>query len=60
MKIRHESDYRRRRASEYPDLQELADALVHEAAGNSAPLKAYTDACQAVKAKFPKPASAKS
>lgn len=59
MKIKHTDDYRRRRAAEYPDLSELADALVHDHAGDGSKLEAYLKACQDVKARFPKPAPIK-
>lgn len=55
MKIVHLDDYGRRRAAEYPPLTDLADALVHRAAGDETKLTAYLQACTAVKAKFPKP-----
>ncbi|WNJ88464.1 hypothetical protein [Bosea sp. 685] len=55
MKIVHRDDYRARRAADYPALTELADALVHQQAGDGAKLRAYLDACRAVKARYPKP-----
>lgn len=55
MKIAHRSSYARRRAAEYPPIEELADALVHQAAGDDTKLTAYLDACKAVKSRFPKP-----
>lgn len=56
-KIKHvgQLDLSGRRAASYPPLTDLADALVHQAAGNDAPLKAYISDCLAVKARFPKP-----
>ena len=39
----------------YPALEVLADALVHQAMGNHAPLDAYVQACIKVKKDFPKP-----
>jgi len=58
MKIRHSTDYKRLRAQAYPPLAELADALVHQAAGNEQPLKDYVARCAAVKQRFPKPVAA--
>ncbi|AOO81660.1 hypothetical protein [Bosea vaviloviae] len=55
MKIVHRDDYRARRAADYPPLTELADALVHQQAGDGSKLCAYLDACRAVKARYPKP-----
>lgn len=60
MKIVHADDYSMRRAAEYPPLSELADAMVHRAAGDDSKLKAYFEACRAVKERFPKPVSSKS
>lgn len=54
MKIEHRSDYRRRRANEYPPLADLADAFVHQANGDDTKLTAYLEACKAVKERFPK------
>ena len=45
-------DYARKRAAEYPDFREYLDGWVK---GDDAQLIAYTDACLAVKAKYPKP-----
>lgn len=59
MKIRHRDDYRLRRAQEYPAITEFADAMVHQAAGDPSKLEAYFAACQAVKDRYPKPASDK-
>ncbi len=56
MKIEHLEDYRQRRRAEYPPLSALADALVHQAAGNPEPMREYLAACQAVKDRYPKPA----
>lgn len=56
MKIAHRSSYARRRAAEYPPIEELADALVHQSTtGDDTKLTAYLDACKAVKSRFPKP-----
>jgi hypothetical protein len=43
------------RVAAYPPVQQLADALVHQANGDPAPLTAYIAACNAVKAQYPKP-----
>lgn len=45
-------EYQRLRAAEYPDFREYLDGWVK---GDDAQLIAYTDACLAVKAKYPKP-----
>lgn len=48
--------YQDKRKAEYPPLTNLADALVHQDMGDGgAALKAYCVACEAVKAKYPKP-----
>jgi hypothetical protein len=47
--------YVEQRAYAYPPLQDLADAIVHQADGNNAPMEAYIAACLAVKQQFPKP-----
>lgn len=57
MKIAHRSSYDRRRAVEYPRIEELADALVHQANGDDTKLTAYLEACKAVKERYPKPPS---
>lgn len=44
-----------KRAFEYPPLQDLADAIVHERNGNPAPMQDYIARCLAVKSKYPKP-----
>jgi hypothetical protein len=49
------NDYRKLRAAHYPALTVLADALVHQAAGNPQPLADYLAKCQAVKDRYPKP-----
>lgn len=58
MKIEHRSDYAQARASAYPPLTELADALVKQARGDEQPLKDYIAKCQAVKDAIPKPIDA--
>lgn len=45
-------DYQRKRAVEYPDFRDYLDGVVK---GNQAQIDAYIAACQAVKAKYPKP-----
>lgn len=47
--------YARQRAPEYPPLSDLADALYWQAQGNGEPMARYVAACEAVKAKYPKP-----
>jgi hypothetical protein len=49
----HTADYAALRRAAYPDLTELADAVVK---GDAEQMQGYIDACQAVKARFPKPA----
>lgn len=44
--------YARSRAAEYPDFKDYLDGVVK---GDAAQIQAYVDACQAVKAKYPKP-----
>jgi hypothetical protein len=43
--------YKYQRAKEYPDFKEYLDGIVK---GDVAQQQAYIDACQAVKAKYPK------
>lgn len=45
-------EYQRLRAPEYPDFKEYLDGVVK---GDQAQIDAYIAACQAVKAKYPKP-----
>ena len=47
--------YQRQRQPEYPPLADLADALYWASTGDSSKLDAYYKACEAVKAKYPKP-----
>ncbi len=44
--------YTEKRAVEYPDFHEYLDGIVK---GDQAQIDAYIAACQAVKAKYPKP-----
>lgn len=44
--------YQRDRAAEYPDFKDYLDGIVK---GDQAQIDAYIAACQAVKAKYPKP-----
>lgn len=44
--------YQRKRAAEYPPMADYLDAVVK---GDQAQIDAYIAACQAVKAKYPKP-----
>lgn len=48
------TDVRVRRNQMYPPLEDLADALVHQAMGNNAPMDAYLEACIKVKQDNPK------
>jgi hypothetical protein len=47
-----DTEYQRLRAVEYPPITDYLDGLVK---GNQDQMKAYIDACLAVKAKYPKP-----
>ncbi len=47
--------YRDQRAVAYPPLGDGLDALVHKENGDVTIWEAYVDACNAVKAQFPKP-----
>jgi len=47
--------YQRNRQPEYPSLATLADALYWSSKGDSTKLDEYYAACEAVKAKYPKP-----
>lgn len=47
--------YQRQRQPEYPPLTDLADALYWASTGDSSKLDVYYEACEAVKAKYPKP-----
>jgi hypothetical protein len=44
-------EYKRNRAKEYPDFRDYLDGIVK---GDTAQVQAYIDACNAVKAKYPK------
>jgi hypothetical protein len=44
-------EYQRQRAAEYPDFRDYLDGVVK---GDQAQIQAYIDACNAVKAKYPK------
>lgn len=46
------TQYRQDRAREYPDFRDYLDGIVK---GDQAQIDAYIAACQAVKAKYPKP-----
>ena len=46
--------YISKRASEYPPLTDLADALYHQSKGDETKLTAYLAKCEAVKQKYPK------
>ena len=43
--------YKAKRAAEYPDFREYLDGVVK---GDQAQIQAYIDACNVVKAKYPK------
>lgn len=43
--------YKQQRAAEYPDFRDYLDGIVK---GDQAQIQAYIDACNAVKAKYPK------
>jgi hypothetical protein len=45
-------EYQRKRAAEYPPMADYIDGVVK---GDQAQIDAYIAACQAVKAKYPKP-----
>jgi hypothetical protein len=44
--------YAEKRAAEYPDFRDYLDGIVK---GDQAQIDAYIAACQAIKAKYPKP-----
>ena len=46
--------YKAQRAAEYPSMADYMDGIVK---GDAAQVQAYIDACLAVKAKYPKPAT---
>ena len=46
--------YAKKRATEYPPLTDLADALYHQSKGDETKLTAYLAKCEAVKTKYPK------
>lgn len=45
-------EYQRKRKAEYPPIEDYLDAVVK---GDATAIQRYTDACLAVKAKYPKP-----
>ena len=47
--------YRELRRPEYPPLTDLADAIFWQQQGDDSKMAAYVAACEAVKAKYPKP-----
>jgi len=49
------TEYQRLRAPEYPPLTDLADAIFWQQQGDESKMEAYVAACEAVKAKYPKP-----
>lgn len=49
------TEYQRLRAPEYPPLTDLADAIYWQQQGDDSKMAAYVAACEAVKAKYPKP-----
>ena len=50
--VHEATEYQRQRASEYPPMADYLDGVVK---GDQAQIDAYIAACQAVKAKYPKP-----
>ena len=50
------TEYQRQRAPEYPSMADLADALYWSSKGDDTKIEEYYAACEAVKAKYPKPA----
>lgn len=48
---RKKDEYKAKRLAEYPDFREYLDGIVKN---DAAQIKAYIDACLAVKAKYPK------
>jgi hypothetical protein len=54
MKVVHIGDYRQRRKSEYPAIEELADALYWADRGDRSKLEAYLAKVSEIKAKYPK------
>ena len=48
------SEYKNKRALEYPPLTDLADAMYWSSQGDNTKLEAYYAACEAVKQKYPK------
>lgn len=46
------NEYQRKRTAEYPPITDYIDGVVK---GDQAQIDAYIAACQAVKAKYPKP-----
>ncbi|HLZ24588.1 MAG TPA: hypothetical protein VKQ30_20930 [Ktedonobacterales bacterium] len=58
MKIHHTTDYAQARRMEYPPLEELADALYHQAQGDSSKLAAYLEKVGKVKQRIKKPSGA--
>ena len=47
--------YKQQRQPEYPSLADLADALYWSSKGDNTKIEEYYAACEAVKAKYPKP-----
>ena len=54
------TQYQRNRKEEYPGFADLADGLYWASKGDSTKLDEYYAACEAVKAKYPKPAGGES
>lgn len=48
------NQYKNKRALEYPQLTDLADAMYWASQGDNSKLEAYYAACEAVKLKYPK------
>ncbi len=51
----NQKEYQRKRAREYPDLKDLADALYWSSKGDNTKLDEYYAKCEAIKLKYPKP-----
>ena len=59
MKLRHEGDYRKKRAAAYPDVTEQLDMLWHAMnSGQVEKIEPFYSSLADVKQKFPKPDTA--
>lgn len=50
-----ETEYKRQRAPEYPDLKEFVDAYYWSQKGDGTKMNEYITKCEEVKNKYPKP-----